>query len=233
MPLKQKSADEWPHRDAVLRLGEQARLSVGDPAPAATSAPQTASAARLRTGWRGVLSFALVGVTMLAALSGVILLVGQYSPPAAQPPSRAALHDAELERQRAGIEARLEALQKAGAAPAAVARLGAPGAERPATALPDGAIVRVVLRYAHGSTSARTRALAYGLALRAHGLEVADPVAASAGTTASGVGYFYAGDRHSADRVAGDLALPEAVQRRLPANGALPRPGTVDIGIAG
>ncbi len=233
MPLQQKPADEWPHRDAVLRLGEQARLSVGDPVPTVNAMPQATPILRGRTGWRGFLSFCLVGVSMVAVLSGVILLVDQYSPPDVQPPSPAALHDTELERQRAGIEARIEALQKAGAARAAVARLGAPLAEPTPVALPDGVIPRVVLRYTLNSTAARTRALAFELTLRAFGLEVADPVAAPAGTGGNSVGYFYTDDQPSAGRIASDLALPEAVQRRLPAKGALPRPGTVDIAITG
>jgi len=233
MPLQQKPTGEWPHRDTVLRLSEQARLSVGDPAFPANPDPPAAPAPRMRTGWRGVLSFGLVGVAMVAVLSCVILLVDQYSPPESQPPSRAALRDAELERQRAAIEAQIAALQKAGAAPSAVARLEGPATETPPTALPDSVAVHVVVRYARNSVPARTRALALGLTLQAYGLEVADPAAATIGAGANSVGYFYIDDRRSANRIASDLALPEAVQRRLPASGPLPRPGTVEVAITG
>ncbi len=238
MPLQQQSADEWPHHEAVSRLGEQARLSAGEPASAANSLPLPASVPRARSGWRGLLSFGLVGVAMAAALSAVTFLVGQYAPPEVKPVSRAARHDAELERQRAEIERRIEALRTAGGVPAAIERLAAlPAKPVPPAVLPDGVAVRVVMRYAQNSAAARTRALALGLTLRAYGLEVADPVAAGASPGASpgasSVGYYYLDDRRSADRVAGNLAIPEAVQRRLPTSGALPRPGTVDVAITG
>ncbi len=234
MPLQQRSANEWLHHQTVSRLGEQARLSVGEPASAATFLPQAASAPRAQTWWRGVLSFGLVGVAMVAVLTGVILLVDQYSPPESQPPSRTARRDAELERQRTEIEARIEALRAAGAARTAVARLAAAPAEPlPPAVLPEGVVVRAVLRYVRNSPAARTRALALGLTLRAYGLDAADPVATLAGAGASSVGYYYLDDRPSADRIAGDLAMPAAVQRHMPASGPLPRPGTIDVAITG
>ncbi len=110
--------------------------------------------------------------------------------------------------------------------------------QSPAIGLPQDALPHVILQYARGSASARARATTLGLTLRARGLEVADTIAASAGIAASNVGFFYADDRRSAQRIASDLTpsgLPalRPIQRRVPANGPLPRPGTIEVGIAG
>ncbi len=99
-----------------------------------------------------------------------------------------------------------------------------------AAGLPDGLPAHVVLRYARDNGPARARAQALRLSLQAQGLDVSDPVGAS--VPMDRVTYFYGEDQRTADRVAGVVDASRPVQSR-PGHGPLPRPGTIEVAIAG
>ena len=75
--------------------------------------------------------------------------------------------------------------------------------------------------------------MALRLTLQAQGLDVADPVDAFHGIAANVVTYFYHEDESKANRIAGVLATFGPVHNRRPANDELPRPGTIEVAVAG
>ena len=103
----------------------------------------------------------------------------------------------------------------------------------PATLLPEEPPVHVILRYSHGSEAAKTRAIALRATLQAQGLDVADPVDSPRGIAVNGVTYFYHEDESKANRVAGVLATFGPVRNHRTANEELPRPGTIEVAVAG
>lgn len=118
-------------------------------------------------------------------------------------------------------------------APLPIAANSEAAAPPPAVALPSGLSARVILHYARGSASARARAAALAQTLRAQGLEMANPVDMPATVATSGVIFFYADDRRSAEWISGSLGGPKPVQRRPAAGLPLPPPGTIKVAIAG
>lgn len=118
-------------------------------------------------------------------------------------------------------------------APLPIAANPEAAAPPPAVALPPGLSARVILHYARGSASARARMAALTQTLRAHGLEMANPVDVPATVAASGVIFFYADDRRSAEWISDSLGGPKPVQRRPVAGLPLPPPGTIEVAIAG
>ncbi len=103
----------------------------------------------------------------------------------------------------------------------------------PAGVLPEDPPAHVILRYSHGSQAAKTRAIALRLTLQAQGIDVADPVDAPRGIAVNGVTYFYHEDESKANRVAGVLATYGPVRNHRNANEELPRPGTIEVAVAG
>ncbi len=100
--------------------------------------------------------------------------------------------------------------------------------------LPFGAPARITIRYPVENAAARRRAhdLAHGLSEQ--GLDVADPVASPGRIASNTVSYFYAEDRPGAEiaaRVLGPAWKP--VQQRLPTREPLPRPGALELAVAG
>ena len=149
----------------------------------------------------------------------------------------------EAVRQKAG--SKRAALEGSEASVAGAARLAARSSDLPPPltspaigalskiAPPEGVPARVVLRYARGSEAARTRAIALRLTLQAQGFDVTDPVNGPAAIVANGVTFFYREDQSSANRIAGVLATSGPIQSHLPANDPLPRPGTIEVAVAG
>ena len=100
--------------------------------------------------------------------------------------------------------------------------------------LPLGALARITIRYPVENTAARQRATDLARGLSEQGLDVADPVASAGRIANSTVSYFFAEDRPKAE-IAG-LALGPAwklVQQRLPTREPFPRPGALELAIAG
>ncbi len=100
--------------------------------------------------------------------------------------------------------------------------------------LPNGASVRVTIRYASGNPAAHQRAIELERGLSEQGLEVSDFVASTEQATANAVSYFYAEDRLSAEIAAHGLG-PEwrLVQRRIGRREPLPRPGALELTVTG
>ena len=98
-------------------------------------------------------------------------------------------------------------------------------------ALPEGVQARVLVEYPHGSEPARRRAVTLSQTLQAQGIDAADPVEVPSVPTSGGVTYFYQMDRASAERVAAVSTASSPIRSRLPANGRLPRPGTIEVAI--
>jgi len=113
----------------------------------------------------------------------------------------------------------------------APAQASTPGAD---TRLPFGAPARITIRYPVENTAARQRATDLARGLSEQGLDVADPVASPGRIASSTVSYFYAEDRPGAEiaaRVLGPAWKP--VQQRLPTREPLPRPGALELAVAG
>ena len=117
-------------------------------------------------------------------------------------------------------------------------------AERPAPAqdptpqadprLPLGAPARITIRYPVGNTAARQRATDLARGLSEQGLDVADPVPSPGRVSGSTVGYFYAEDRPGAEIAASVLGPAwKLVQQKLPTREPLPRPGALELTVAG
>ncbi len=100
-------------------------------------------------------------------------------------------------------------------------------------ALPKDVPARLVLRYTLHSPSARTKALNISQTLRAQGFDVAEPVGSTALTAANAVTFFYDEDQSNADRVAKILVVSEPVRGRLMKDAPFPRPGTIEVSVAG
>ncbi len=153
----------------------------------------------------------------------------QDAAPAASAPAQSAALSLEPSLAFPPLET---AMPDAAPAPRLEAAAPAPDPEPMPAAVPfAGVPARVVLRYSRDSAAARMRAANLAETLRAQGFGVADPTAAPA--AASSVTFFYAEDRSSAERVASDLAVPRPVQRRVPVTEAQPRPGTIEVMVAG
>ncbi len=105
--------------------------------------------------------------------------------------------------------------------------------DKPLGILPSNAPAHVILRYSHNSSSARTHAFALRQTLQAQGLDVDDPIDASHGIAVNGVTYFYYEDENQANHVANVLALVGPVHNHRPSNEELPRPGTIEVAVAG
>ncbi len=124
-------------------------------------------------------------------------------------------------------------LAKIGAIPGSIRTLAA-SANVPSApiSLPEGVVARVVLRYARNSESARAHALNLGMTLRAQGLEVADPVAATADIAGDSVTFFYKEDKSNAKRIASVVVTSILIQNRPSLGGPLPPPGTIEVSVA-
>ena len=152
---------------------------------------------------------------------------------------------AQIEAVRQNAGSKRAAFERSEASVAGAARLAARSSDLPPPltspaigalskiAPPEGVPARVVLRYARGSEAARTRAIALRLTLQAQGFDVTDPVNGPSGIVANGVTFFYREDQSSASRIAGVLATSGPIQSHLPANDPLPRPGTIEVAVAG
>ena len=120
-----------------------------------------------------------------------------------------------------------------GTAPARLAPAQAPAPYADAR-LPFGAPARITIRYPVESAAARQRAADLARGLSEQGLDVADPVASPGHIASSTVSYFYAEDRPGAEiaaRVLGPAWKP--VQQRLPTREPFPRPGALELAVAG
>ncbi|HEY8611091.1 MAG TPA: hypothetical protein VIL69_07350 [Roseomonas sp.] len=160
------------------------------------------------------------------------------SPPATQGGGTAAPGSARTEP--AGEPAR----EVAPAAAPASGPAGAPGApesgtgtEQPGStaALPSGAMVRVVITYPRGTAGAAQRAATLTTELDRAGLSVGVPFPISRPAAGPELSFFFREDRDAALQVRriGGAQLAQAVPRLRPAGAALPRPGTIEVGLPG
>ena len=102
------------------------------------------------------------------------------------------------------------------------------------TRLPFGALARITIRYPVENAAARQRATDLARGLSEQGLDVSDPVASPGRIASSIVGYFYAEDRPGAEIAARALGPAwKPVQQRLPTREPFPRPGALELAVAG
>ena len=100
--------------------------------------------------------------------------------------------------------------------------------------LPFGAPARITIRYPVENAAARQRASDLARGLSEQGLDVAGPVASPGRIASSTVSYFYAEDRPGAEIAARVLGPAwKLVQQRLPTREPFPRPGTLELAVAG
>jgi hypothetical protein len=101
----------------------------------------------------------------------------------------------------------------------------------PTAGLPSGAMVRVVITYPRGAAGAAERAAALGTDLDRAGLSAGAPFPLSRPVAASGLSYFFREDRAAALRVQAlaGARLSQAAPRLGAVEGALPRPGAVEV----
>lgn len=100
--------------------------------------------------------------------------------------------------------------------------------------LPVGAPARIVIRYTLENAVALQRATALARGLTEQGLDVADLVASPERIVSSTVSYFYLEDRPDAEIAARGLGPAwRPVQQRLPAREPFPRPGALELAVAG
>lgn len=100
--------------------------------------------------------------------------------------------------------------------------------------LPFGAPARVTIRYPVENAAAQQRANDLAQGLSKQGLDVADPVASPGRIANNTVGYFYAEDRPGAEIAARALGPAwKPVQQRLPTREPFPRPGALELAVAG
>lgn len=100
--------------------------------------------------------------------------------------------------------------------------------------LPVGAPARITIRYSVENAAARQRASDLARGLSEQGLDVAGPVSSPGRIASSTVGYFYAEDRPGAEiavRVLGPTW--KLVQQRMPTREPFPRPGALELAVAG
>lgn len=100
--------------------------------------------------------------------------------------------------------------------------------------LPVGAPARITIRYPVENAAARQRATDLARGLSEQGLDVVAPVASPGRIASSTVSYFYAEDRPGAEIAARVLGpVWKLVQQRLPTREPFPRPGALELAIAG
>lgn len=100
--------------------------------------------------------------------------------------------------------------------------------------LPVGAPARIVIRYFSENAAARARATDLAHGLGEQGLDVADLVASPERIANSTVSYFYLEDRPGAEIAARGLGPAwRSVQQRLPVREPFPRPGALELAVAG
>lgn len=100
--------------------------------------------------------------------------------------------------------------------------------------LPVGAPARIVIRYFLENAVARQRATDLAHGLSEQGLDVADLIASSERIASSTVSYFYLEDRPGAEIAARGLGPAwKSVQQRLPTREPFPRPGALELAVAG
>lgn len=100
--------------------------------------------------------------------------------------------------------------------------------------LPLGAPARITIRYFAEDAAARQRATDLARGLGEQGLDVADLVASPGRVTSNAVSYVYAEDRPGAEIAARVLGPAwKVVQQRPSARESLPRPGALELAVAG
>lgn len=100
--------------------------------------------------------------------------------------------------------------------------------------LPTGAPARIVIRYTLDNAVALQRATNLARGLAEQGLDVADLVASPERIVSSTVSYFYLEDRPDAEIAARGLGPAwKPVQQRLPVREPFPRPGALELAVAG
>lgn len=100
--------------------------------------------------------------------------------------------------------------------------------------LPVGAPARIIIRYSSENAVALQRATDLARGLTEQGLDVADLVSSSERIASSTVSYFYLEDRPDAEIAARGLgAAWKPVQQRLPQREPFPRPGALELAVAG
>ena len=100
--------------------------------------------------------------------------------------------------------------------------------------LPVGAPARIVIRYSVENAVSLQRATELARGLAEQGLDVADLVASSERIVSSTVSYFYLEDRPDAEIAARGLGPTwRPVQQRLPTREPFPRPGALELAVAG
>lgn len=111
---------------------------------------------------------------------------------------------------------------------------GSTAAAAPTEGLPSGAMVRVVITYPRGTAGAAERASALATELDGAGLTAGAPFPLSRPVAASGLSYFFLEDREAALRVQGlgGAKLAQAKPRLGAVEGALPRPGAIEVELA-
>lgn len=100
--------------------------------------------------------------------------------------------------------------------------------------LPVGAPSRIIIRFSAEDAAARQRASDLARGLSGQGLDVVGPIASPGRIASSTVGYFYAEDRPGAEiavRVLGPAW--KLVQQRMPTREPFPRPGALELAVAG
>jgi len=100
--------------------------------------------------------------------------------------------------------------------------------------LPVGAPARIIIRYSVENPVALQRATDLARGLTEQGLDVADLVASSEHIVSSTVSYFYLEDRPDAEVAARGLGPAwRSIQQRLPTREPFPRPGALELAVAG
>ena len=218
---------EGAARVGAGHVDEAATLQIGD--------ADSARASPILPRRLGRAALALGAVTVVAAACGWLLLGhGPGAGLALSPPGAAMLP--QPSPARVAVMPSLRGLPNAPAAPPAASQPPAlqPGAPQPgaptADALPTGALVRVVVRYARGSADGAARAAALAWSLRAAGFSVSGQAADLRRAGKPGVSYFFAEDRAAAEAVlqaaglAGESALADPTGLD-----AQPAPGLVQL----
>jgi hypothetical protein len=100
--------------------------------------------------------------------------------------------------------------------------------------LPVGAPARITILYPAENAAARQRASDLARGLSEQGLDVVGPTVSPGRVASSTVGYFYAEDRPGAEIAARALGPAwKLVQQRLPVREPFPRPGALELAVAG
>lgn len=100
--------------------------------------------------------------------------------------------------------------------------------------LPVGAPARITIRYFAENAAARQRASDLARGLSEQGLDVTGPVSSPGRIASSTVGYFYVEDRLGAEIAVRALGPAwKLVQQRMPTREPFPRPGALELAVAG